>query len=869
MDRVAICVWALIGIGYWASSALAATPGRERGATSQVRIDGFDPNVPTLRRWYVPQDLYHYYQWGGYKYTNYARDNYRRYVATDLEGRAAYDIFGNWLTRGWRIFEWSEQQPTSFGSRLFKDGRFGSWFSNVIVASDSKGEYFTALTIGNEIRTTLTPLTFSRSLFNGVQWDLASDKYRGTLLLSRVSSPLLSSDRTEVKTDYTNLVGGRATAQVGDFVELGVAYVNTYFHSTGSQFTETSLAGLLPSRLNDGNVSQIIIRIEDDSPGDGSGALYFFAEMTVDGQPTRVQPVVEGGRQRDGFLEAPRGIAIQLTFAVPDPLFVNSVGFNLVLSNDYKVSITSNRQLNKAGNQIFLPVTRAPGNVKDNTNQRVVSFDYGLPSANQIGSVTLEVDDVMGFELRGEFARNTQFFRYPNENFSKLSSLHKSERKADAYFLNVTKRSGRYFGYGETFSMDHDYSTRGYIPDQGDFVDFENSRENWYEYIDDNDDQDRAIDWERFGSGGGDVGVFPGLDENNDLITDFNENQNLTPDYDEPFLRHYVDPPDFLFGVDMNNNTIVDRFENDDLADYPYKKGHRGYNVYGGAEVYPGVSVTIGRARAWLLAGSERSEMGYVLLSALRDHPRFGQFELFHMLKSVEDNIADNVNVWEQRPGQVGGVRDRSDPLWATDTVINEGFIGHTYERGNLTITNKGRFDHFYQRGDAADRVDNSTFFGLIDKIDYPFEVGRGILVIPRYKSMWRKRTRHAHGELAINEVSQIASLSAVFPLLTHSRLEVGIETVYFRNVRPIPDPLPDSYVDDFTGRVFTTQYSNRVEYLGYDIIANIGFQINDTNFNTLREGDVSNTIAFVQVFAGIEQERLGGRTTERRGYAF
>ena len=47
----------------------AATPGRERGATSQVRIEGFDPLIPTLRKWYVPQDLYNFYNWGGYKYT--------------------------------------------------------------------------------------------------------------------------------------------------------------------------------------------------------------------------------------------------------------------------------------------------------------------------------------------------------------------------------------------------------------------------------------------------------------------------------------------------------------------------------------------------------------------------------------------------------------------------------------------------------------------------------------------------------------------------------------------------------------------------------------------------------------------------------
>ena len=174
----------------WTSASTAATPGRERGATSQVRIEGFDPLIPTLRKWYVPQDLYYIYNWGGYKYTNYARDHFARYVSTELEGRGRYDIFGNWVTRGWELYDWREEHPLAFGSSVFKDSRYGSWFQNLVVAADSKGQYFTALTIGDAIRTTLTPLTFSRSNFNGMQWDFMSDKYQVTVLRSRVSEPV-------------------------------------------------------------------------------------------------------------------------------------------------------------------------------------------------------------------------------------------------------------------------------------------------------------------------------------------------------------------------------------------------------------------------------------------------------------------------------------------------------------------------------------------------------------------------------------------------------------------------------------------------------------------------------------------------------
>ena len=871
MRKVSYWGIAVVVFAIAASSVQAAPPGRERGATSQVRIEGFDPLIPTLRKWYVPQDLYYIYDWGGYKYTNYAKEPYERYVSTQLEGLGQYDIFGNYITRGWRVYEWRQQQPLAFGSTVFKDARFGQWFQNLVVASDSKGQYFTSLTVGDQIRTTLPPLTFSRSRFNGVQWDFASDKYEATELLSRVSEPVRvvqGSNRVQ-ESDYTNFMGLRGTTQIGDFINLGATLVNSNFGSSSSNFSENSRAGLLTSSQNSGNVTEIVIRIADDSPGDGSGALFFSSQMIVDGETMPGNPTIEGGRQREGFLEALEEAPILLRYRVPDPLVVQKVSFAMVLSNDYRVEMTSNLQTNINGQPIFLPITRAKGNVRDNTNQRVVRFDYGLPSANQIASVDLVVEDVWGMEVRGEFARNTQFQRYPNINIQKLSNLKKGEVTADAWFFNATRRTGRWFSYGEAFSMDHDYATRGYITDQNDFVDYENQRQNWFEYIDDNDDNDQLVDWPRFGGGGGDNAVFPGLDENNDLITDFNENVNLTPDYEEPFLRHYIDPPDFLFGVDMNHNTVVDRFENDEEADYPYKKGHRGWNIYGGGELYPGVNITAGRNREWLIAGEETSEALYLMVSALRDVPGTGKFEVFHVLKFVEDTISDNLLQWVQRPGSIGGLQPFDDPLITENTMGNQSFVGWKYTRGNLTFMNKVRFDHFKQRGAAADRLDDSSFIGVINKADYPVEIGRNITLIPRWKNIWRKRSQPRTSQLEINELSEIISLSAVFPVLTKSRVEVGVEAILFRNAEAMPDPLPPEYIDDFIGKVFTLQYTNRVQYQGYSITSNVGFQVNDINFGNLQDLDVSNTIAFIELFAGLEQERLGGRPAERRGWGF
>ena len=96
--------------------------------------------VPVVRKWYLPQNLYYEYRWRGWEYSNYAREPYQRYVGTLLNGERLYDPLGNYIARGWEIYDWTENNPQAFGSTIFKSPRFNSWFSNVIVSQASKGQ---------------------------------------------------------------------------------------------------------------------------------------------------------------------------------------------------------------------------------------------------------------------------------------------------------------------------------------------------------------------------------------------------------------------------------------------------------------------------------------------------------------------------------------------------------------------------------------------------------------------------------------------------------------------------------------------------------------------------------------------------------
>ena len=67
---------------------------------------------------------------------NYARDHYQRYINISLEGDYFYDIYGNFLTRGWLIFNNSQTTPQQFGNSLFKSSRSAQWFSGLVLTSD-------------------------------------------------------------------------------------------------------------------------------------------------------------------------------------------------------------------------------------------------------------------------------------------------------------------------------------------------------------------------------------------------------------------------------------------------------------------------------------------------------------------------------------------------------------------------------------------------------------------------------------------------------------------------------------------------------------------------------------------------------------
>ena len=899
-SAVLLTLGLLIGI---ADQARAQTYGNrlgvQRGGRTTFEPQGagvlFDALDPAVRRWYIPQELYNEYRWQQWEYSNYARQHYQRYVDTALEGDYFYDFFGNFVGRGWLIYNNDQRQPLQKGNQLFKDDRFRSWFSNVVIASDAKGQYHYALTIANGLRTTLTPMTFSKPDFDGVQFDIATDKYMLTALYSRLSESGGASTFAEGinRTNNTSLLGGRTTVQIGDFTTLGFTFINAHqSNSLTEGFGGNPLTGELTVDQKAEAIAWIEVLLSDDSPADNEGGAAFFPAGSdivityLDGTQVRgkeigFEPIIEGGFPQEGFISADGNEQIRLRYdfnrsdylltAPQDKTQIRKVQFDLVLGNDYKVQVTSNRQTGRNEDPVFLLMARAEGNVKDNTNLGVVSFEYGLPTATSIFGFTAEFNDIKGFNFYGEFDNSRVYRKYPYPSNDQGNTDHNTSSgtsnkpSANAWMANLSKVAYPFFLFSEVFYMDPDYATTVYVSEQDGFIDyssgyFENGAPGNIErflvdFVEDNDDQDRIPDWGRNDALVTDPAVFPGWDENNDFIPDYNQNDNgrvinLIPDYEEPFLRQHVERPEFLYGIDANNNTWIDRFENDNRPDFPYQRDHRGFNVYVGAHLAPQLRLTVGHLRDELITSDQRNYTYYAMLTLDIDHARWGRLRVMEMTKSIKDDIADDLLQWNNR----NTLRDDRnveviDPMLGRDTWYNGFFIGHTYAPvANLTFKNLLKYDLWHQRLDSAALASfgldpNEFFFGLINKAEYLREIGT-LRLMPRWKSEFRRQTYDLFSRLERKEVTEIFGLIAEVPFLRSTTFAGGVEYVLFRDL--------DDDINNFQSFISATQISNVAEYQGYVLTTQVGLKFDVRDFQDPGLKTRTITEGFITVYAGL-----------------
>jgi len=909
-------------------------------AGTHIQIGALDPAV---QRWYLPQELFREYGRRQWEYLNYAGEYYRRYLERSQEGTYFYDFYGDLITRGWLIYNWRQTQPLTFeSSAITKDARYVNWFDRLVVSSDASGEYSYNILIGDELNTTLTPMTFHKAGFNGVATSLATPRLRATGLFSRITLPIIDVD-PEIPTvsveNATNLSAGRLEVDAADFLSLGITLVNAHnINGSRESFRDNPFKGLLTSGQLDRRLNLLVVRLADDSPEDGEGGAVLFSdevEITTTlmrrvgvGDSLRLVPrdtlitgssigfrgVREGGRLRNGFLTADGAESITLKYILAPEAgageegtlrlrlqqqlgltlaeaedairAIKNVRFRLILANDYRVEVASDRQTNPVGQPQFLVVSLAPGNIKNHLNQRAVVFDYGLPTATQVYGVSAEVRDWRGFDFYGEFNLSAQYRKYPTTGTRKHRSLSgiAGDRNAMGWMANLSRRAGPWDFFLEAFGMDDAYTTSVLPVDGRGVADYSpEATARLYDLVDDNDDNDRHPDQQRLFQGSlipipgqdfkvrpegvADPAVFPGYDENGDFISDFNQNgngdrENFFPDYEEPFLRYASDRPEFLFGVDLNNNGWVDRFENDDLPDYPYKKDHWGHNFYARVRVVPEVELTAGRLRQEMRAANRQNTTLYGILSFDRDWPGWGRARLFEMLRKAEDDIPDPLSQWlmpEPQFGQPGETSGRNQPvpdaLAAEDTWINT--LSGDWERFSprqWSTRHRFKWDRWRQRDREGNGRRISGFVGLTDKADYLFS-WRGLELQPRVKSEWLSLTPFDRALEKRRSWDALFFFLVRFRLFPGTSIQVGLEQrQFFELLREEGQLQEGSLTGDFRGTVLALQLTNTRPYLGYNLTSQLGVRYDRRSLEVVdrkREPRTSG-LAFISLFAGL-----------------
>ena len=316
--------------------------------------------------------------------------------------------------------------------------------------------------------------------------------------------------------------------------------------------------------------------------------------------------------------------------------------------------------------EIYFTVRRSRDSPATGKGPRPVRFKHALPTAQSFYGVNLDWL-AKGFHLTGEFVLNPQDFKFPTQAGKRVR-----ETPHAGYLTLKAGTAGGKVGV-ELFRLEPEYggwydSQRGGLVLHTDVADLQGGVENnirattqEIRTYDDHDDHDNwpddypgsadllympggAFNRPTFPSSRPEGGVYPGLDMNGDFILDHDRNRNAVEDYLEAFIGYDSDPPEFVYGIDLNNNLVPDFRENDDLADYPYRRDQRGVHLFYDLGERPWWMnlARMGWYKSEEIVGGHEMDSFYARVGLLAETPNLW-LQVRDDIKRVRDDIADDV----------------------------------------------------------------------------------------------------------------------------------------------------------------------------------------------------------------------------------
>ncbi len=560
---------------------------------------------------------------------------------------------------------------------------------------------------------------------------------------------------------------------------------------------------------------------------------------------------------------------------------ISSVELGFLVGNDYSISIS---EVQKKGNigkyenryraEIFRVVARASGNVQDLSNVRWVRFKYGGATGLSLYSVNMHAD-FSGFRLEGEYAVSVEHNQYPNGSFEG----DRFNRRGKAWYLLASKDWERWGIGSELFSMHPDYLTYMMSSVPYDYaryftkMGFVNDTGLWI-LVQDNDDHDRWPDtWMGDVSEGVQIdqdvdGVFPGKDEDQDGLPDTNKNYNGVPDYAEPFLMYDAESDDYVYGIDLNNNDVVDEREDDMDPEYPYDLDLGGYHLIGWIEPLDDLRFTLGRLDSRQMAGGRENRVLYGRVSYVMEGVGWGKLGLEHEIKRVHDSIPDQiVRVSESTSryyyaGEYGvqfPYQKVSDELNYRNSLVNRSYLSSSLKLfRNLAIVNNLKLEinerHETLFGDGTFQSwDRIRVLAGVHRVGYTFDLDKWNL-IPQLKIIYLKKDRRSVGIPLIHERQVIPILKAEYKLTDKTAFKLGFQGFPFGGLEYRLKDFTDSS-GSFRRQTRVFFVSNQSEYFGYQIVMNAGLMYDKIHYLDVRQRrrNSSMTSMFLRIFLGYE----------------
>ena len=326
--------------------------------------------------------------------------------------------------------------------------------------------------------------------------------------------------------------------------------------------------------------------------------------------------------------------------------------------------------------------------------------------------------------------------------------------------------------------------------------------------------------------------MFPGKDEDSDGIPDTNRNGNDLPDYAEPFLRYDVEPDDYVYGRDWNNNGIADEREDDLRPDYPYELDQAGTHMYGKVYLPYGFNAALGRLSA---EGISSGGLNGNLYGRVGFEREGADWEVFveNLFQRVQDDVPNPYQVFEETLSGTANFptyarRTMSDRLEWRDSFDRQHYVegwvrlipGLTL-RGNLRWALNRQLSSTLS--DASQQApDELRLLTSVTRVEYEWWPTRQWQVQAKLKGLVLQRRRESLPVDLENEWTLMPLMKVQYLLTDRTRVWLGFEGLPGLPLR-VKDRAEGRNSLKEESRVL--QLTNRSPYFGYDIAMNLGIR--------------------------------------------